>query len=146
MQQVQTQPKHMPTPLKPRVHVLEYELAGYDSNSTKYLVSGFRKGFKLGLTTGTVQHSTAKNHKSASENKQEVYKKLAIESLKERIAGPFLNPPFQNLVCSPLGLIPKNIPGQFRLIHDLSFPKGAILSIHIFHRKIQQFNMTVLIL
>jgi hypothetical protein len=26
MQQVQTQPKHMPTPLKP--HVLEYELAG----------------------------------------------------------------------------------------------------------------------
>jgi hypothetical protein len=43
---------------------------------------------------------TAKNHKSASENKQEVYKKLAIESLKERIAGPFLNPPFQNLVCS----------------------------------------------
>jgi hypothetical protein len=58
MQQVQTQPKHMPTPLKP--HVLEYELAGYDSNSTKYLVSGFRKGFKLGLTTGTVQHSTAK--------------------------------------------------------------------------------------
>jgi hypothetical protein len=59
------------------------------SNSTKYLVSGFRKGFKLGLATGTVQHSTAKNHKSASENKQEVYKKLAIESLKERIAGPF---------------------------------------------------------
>jgi hypothetical protein len=70
--------KHMPTPLKP--HVLEYELAWYDSNSTKYLVSDFRKGFKLGLTTGTVQHSTAKNHKSASENKQEVYKKLAIES------------------------------------------------------------------
>ena len=119
----------MPTPLKP--HVLEYELAGYDSNSTKYLVSGFRKGFKLGLATGTVQHSTAKNHKSASENKQEVYKKLAIESLKERIAGPFLNPPFQNLVCSPLGLIPKNIPGKFRLIHDLSFPKGNSINSHI---------------
>ena len=64
----------MPTPLKP--DVLEYELAWYVSNSTKYLVSGFRKGFKLGLT-GTVQHSTAKKHKSASENKQEVYKKLA---------------------------------------------------------------------
>jgi hypothetical protein len=54
----------MPTPLKP--HVLEYELAGYDSNSTKYLVSGFRKGFKLGLT-GTVQLSTAKNHQSSWE-------------------------------------------------------------------------------
>ena len=119
----------MSTPLKP--HVLEYEIAGYDSNSTKYLVSGFRKGFKLGLATGTVQHSTAKNHKSASENKQEVYKKLAIESLKERIAGPFLNPPFQNLVYSPLGLIPTNIPGKFRLIHDLSFPKGNSINSHI---------------
>lgn len=31
--QVQTQPK-MPTPLKP--HVLEYELAGYDTNGTNY--------------------------------------------------------------------------------------------------------------
>lgn len=118
----------MPTPLKP--HVFEYELAGYESNSIKYLVSGFHEGFKLGLT-GTVQHSSARNHKSASENKQEVYKKLAKESLKERIAGPFLNPPFHNLVCSPLGLIPKNIPGKFRLIHDLSFPKGNSINSHI---------------
>ena len=77
----------MSTPLKP--HVLEYELAGYDSNSTKYLVTGFRKGFKLGLTTGTVQHSTAKKHKSATENKQEVYKKLAKESLKEKNCRAF---------------------------------------------------------
>jgi hypothetical protein len=51
--------------------------------------------------------------------------------LKERIAGPFLSPPFQNLVCSPLGLIPKNIPGKFRLIHDLSFPKGNSINSHI---------------
>jgi hypothetical protein len=52
-------------------------------------MSGFRKGFKLGLTTSTVQHSTAKKHKSATENKQEVYKKLAKESLKERMQGFF---------------------------------------------------------
>lgn len=78
-----------------------------------------------------MQHSTAKNHKSTSENDQEVYKKIAKESLKERIAGPFLNLPFQNLVCSPLGLIPKNIPGKFRLIHDLSFPKGNSINSHI---------------
>ena len=77
----------MPTPLKP--HVLEYELAGYDSNSTKYLVSGFRKGFKLGLTTGTAQHSTAKNHKSASENKQEVYKKISDRITKRKNCRAF---------------------------------------------------------
>jgi hypothetical protein len=53
----------------------------------------------------------------------------------------FLNPPFQNLVCSSLGLIPKNIPGKFRLIHDLSFPKGNsnychILQVHIQVREV----------
>jgi hypothetical protein len=27
------------------------------------------------------------------------------------------------LNCSPLGLVPKNVPRKFRLIHDLSYPK-----------------------
>ncbi|KAK6175768.1 hypothetical protein SNE40_014161 [Patella caerulea] len=38
--------------------------------------------------------------------------------------GPFLDPPFKNLRCSPLGVIPKQEKGTFRLIHDLSFPLG----------------------
>ncbi|XP_050390001.1 uncharacterized protein LOC126808959 isoform X3 [Patella vulgata] len=38
--------------------------------------------------------------------------------------GPFLEPPFPNLRCSPLGVIPKQEKDTFRLIHDLSFPLG----------------------
>lgn len=41
-----------------------------------------------------------------------------------RIAGPFELIPIFNLVISPLGLIPKAEKGKFRIIHDLSFPKG----------------------
>ena len=41
-----------------------------------------------------------------------------------RIAGPFNTIPFPNAFISPLGLIPKKVAGLFRLIHDLSFPKG----------------------
>ena len=41
-----------------------------------------------------------------------------------RIAGPFPLLPIPNLVISPLGLIPKAEHGKFRIIHDLSFPKG----------------------
>ena len=49
---------------------------------------------------------------------------IASELKLGRIAGPFSAPPFEDFVISPLGLIPKKEPGAFRLIHDLSFPKG----------------------
>ena len=49
---------------------------------------------------------------------------IHVEQTMGRIAGPFVTPPFPNLVISPLGLIPKSEPGKFRVIHDLSFPKG----------------------
>jgi hypothetical protein len=35
----------------------------------------------------------------------------------------FIMIPFQHLNCSPLGLVPKNVPRKFRLIRDLSYPK-----------------------
>jgi len=42
-----------------------------------------------------------------------------------RIAGPFDQPPFQTFICSPLGARPKKESGKIRIIHDLSYPKGA---------------------
>ena len=32
---------------------------------------------------------------------------------------------FENFRISPLGLVPKKAPGEFRLIHHLSFPEGS---------------------
>ena len=40
-----------------------------------------------------------------------------------RILGPFEAPPFPFIAISPLGLVPKKDSGEFRLIHDLSYPK-----------------------
>jgi len=108
---------------------LAIELQGYDSELYNTLIEGFKFGFKLGLE-GDIPHRISKNHKSATENSTKVYEKLAKESLKGRIAGPFASPPLRNLVCSPLGLIPKNVPGKFRLIHDLSFPKNSGCSVN----------------
>ena len=42
----------------------------------------------------------------------------------DRIAGPFDQPPFESFWVSPLGLVPKKVPGEYRMIHHLSFPKG----------------------
>ena len=41
-----------------------------------------------------------------------------------RLAGPFASPPFPQFRVSPLGLVPKKTPGEYRLIHHLSFLRG----------------------
>ena len=50
--------------------------------------------------------------------------KLEQELAAKRLAGPFKSPPFQTFCVSPLGLVPKKTPGEFRLIHHLSHPQG----------------------
>ena len=34
-------------------------------------------------------------------------------------------PPYPNLICSPIDLVPKKVEGEFRLIHHLSYPHGS---------------------
>ena len=54
--------------------------------------------------------------------------KLNKEVLSRRIIGPFDTPPFENFRIFPLGLVPKKAPGEFRLIHQLSFPEGSTVN------------------
>ena len=42
-----------------------------------------------------------------------------------------MSPPFPNIQVSPLGLVPKKAPGEFRLIHHLSFPEGDSINSNI---------------
>ena len=44
------------------------------------------------------------------------------------MAGPFDSPPFGTFRLSLLGLIPKKTPGEFRMIHHLSFPDGSLIN------------------
>lgn len=53
---------------------------------------------------------------------------LQSELAAGRIIGPFSSPPCPNFVSSPLGVIPKKEPGSFRVIHDLSLPKGQSIN------------------
>ena len=45
--------------------------------------------------------------------------------LAGRVLGPFKHPPFDNFRVSPLVVIPKKQPGEYRMIHHLSFPNGG---------------------
>ena len=62
---------------------------------------------------------------SALENPLAVDVKLKKELDAQRLAGPFQSPPLSPFWVSPLGVVPKKVPVEFRLIHHLSFPKGS---------------------
>ena len=72
-----------------------------------------------------------KNLLSATTYPKAVDEKLAKEIQLGRIVGPFDGQPFPVFHVSPLGLIPKKVPGEFRLIHHLSFSEGKSINSHI---------------
>ena len=44
----------------------------------------------------------------------------------KRFAGPFEQPPFENFIQSPIGLVPKSgNSGETRLIFHLCYPRGG---------------------
>ena len=97
---------------------------GYNPLFTKTLISGFSYGFHLHFH-GSVICNESRNLPSALANSNVVDQKLSKELAACRIAGPFPTAPFHPFRVSPLGLVPKKTPGEFRLIHHLSFPRGA---------------------
>ena len=112
----------LPTPI--RQNVLDQLLIGYDKSEIEYLNSGFKKGFSIGYVGDRVSR-LSKNLISCFEKPEEVQKKLQKETALGRIAGPFIEPPFQaDYIISPIGIVPKSETGQFRLIQHLSFPEN----------------------
>ncbi len=93
----------------------------------KFLFFGFSHGFHIPYT-GERSFRLAHNHKSCRDNPDFLHDHLQKETKAGRIVGPFSTPPFRNLQCSPLALIPKKDSDSFRLIHDLSFPEGASIN------------------
>ena len=99
-------------------------LEGYTHSTAEFLISGFTYGFPIHFQ-GERHSRKANNLLSALENPRAVDAKLAKELDAQRLAGPFQSPPLSPFWVSPLGVVPKKVPGEFRLIHHLSFPKGS---------------------
>ena len=112
----------VPTPIRP--NVLDQYLTDYDQTKRKTLVHGFTSGFSLGAGIN-FPSNTFRNHPSVSQHEQFVELKISKEIQQRRVKGPYTAPPLPNFVCSPLGVVPKKIPGTYRIIHDLSFPRNG---------------------
>ena len=104
------------------LHTLEHCLYDYPHQKVaSALLQGFRYGFHLEYS-GNRQGRLARNHKSARDKPAIVWQKLLKEISLGRIAGPFKHPPFEQLIVSPTGLVPKKTPAEYRLIFYLSYP------------------------
>ena len=112
----------LPTPVM--VSNLRILLDGNAPQLVDILLCGVSFGFRIHFQ-GAEQSFEARNLRSVLENPAAVDAKLQKELGAGRLAGPFISPPFKNFRVSPLGLVPKKQPGEFRMIHHLSFPKGT---------------------
>ncbi len=110
----------LPIPVK--FEALEKHLEGFDKDKLDLLQSGFKEGFKI-FFDGKDTSLESRNSKSALLNPKAVTKKLQNELDMGRIAGPFRDKPFRGkFKCSPLAIREKEMPGQYCLLHDLSYP------------------------
>ena len=114
----------LPTPINP--HNLSVVLRGYPQAST--IVRGFTHGFSLHYE-GPDHSLELRNSVSAHRHSSFLENYIGSELHQGRIAGPFISPPFSHFVVSPIAVVPKKVPGTFRVIHDLSQPKpGSVNS------------------
>jgi len=90
-------------------------------------MDGFQNGFSLQYT-GPRTSRNSRNLRSAVANPDILLSKIKKEVNEGRVAGPFSEPPFENLIVSPLGLVPKKQKGEFRMIHHLSYPEGGSIN------------------
>ena len=105
----------------------EHLLNGYSPALKRYLVDGFRFGFRIHFI-GEISPFESPNLKSALQSPEVVFTKLMKEIDAGRIVGPFSNAPFPVFRTSPIGIVPKKTPNDFRLIHYLSYPKGSSIN------------------
>lgn len=91
------------------------------------LEHGFECGFSLNYTGSRIPRDS-KNLKTTSDYPEIVRQKIKAEIAAGRVRGPFPCRPISTLRTSPIGLVAKKTPGEFRLIHHLSYPEGNSLN------------------
>ena len=89
-----------------------------------YVIRGLVEGFALEYE-GPFKFRAPANLPSASQDPQIIRDKLTKEISLGRMLGPFDTSPLPNLMCSPVGLVPKKNSDEMRMIMHLSYPYGT---------------------
>ena len=115
------------------VHRLKQYIGACEAGLRDALVDGFSNGFRIPsyINRSSVSTIGYANHSSACVHSNFVNTNLNHELALGRMAGPFASPTPPDLIIYTLGVVPKKTPGEYRLIHDLSFPKDNSVNSHI---------------
>ncbi len=87
-------------------------------------LDGIAQGVRVGYTGPRTAFRDCDNLTSANDQPDAITADLQKEVDKGRMAGPYDSPPAPNLVCSPIGAVPKD-DNDWRRIHHLSWPRGG---------------------
>ena len=108
-------------------HVWDAALSTHpDTRFASFIQRGLTAGFRIGFHPAQVDLQTCcRNHPSAYDHPEVVHSAIQTEVHVGRLV-PVTHP----VHTSPMGLVPKSSsrPGEFRLILDLSSPKGHALN------------------
>ena len=74
-----------------------------------------------------LEHASC-NLKSAGDHPEVVATYLAKECQLGRVGGPFASPPFPNMQCHPIGVVPKKEQKKIRINLHLSHPPGESIN------------------
>jgi hypothetical protein len=110
----------------------EHELLSYNLLDTFSDVPySICHGFDLGIHSIPPHTYIPDNHSSAIQHPHEVKAYINTELSHGRYTGPFSPSRLEALIgpfrTSPLGVVPKPTPGEFRLVQDFSYPRNDAL-------------------
>ena len=95
-----------------------------DRKWVEQLLQGIQYGFRIGLKPSAACKSAPGNLPSAQGQQQLITEYLQHQVRDGLMLGPYAPHECQGVVVSPIGVVPKRTPGAFRVIVDLSSPKG----------------------
>lgn len=97
-----------------------------DKQFVNYILKGIEQGFRIGCHVDSPLQSAKHNMLSASQHQEIIDNYLKEECARGHVAGPFKEEQAIGMHISRFGVIPKKSqPGKWRLIVDLSHPKGS---------------------
>ena len=98
-----------------------------DAAYRDYIIQGLQQGFRVGFQYGRCHCTgTSANMQSAVRQPEVIDEYLAREVRLGRVMGPLEPGRYPEVQINRFGLVPKNHqPGKWRLVVDLSHPRGA---------------------
>ena len=109
-------------------HLKTHNDQNFARTLSKYIIEGVPIGYK-----GPPISHVCPNWNSTLQFREKVIKTLATDVALGRKSGPFLSPPLEGFVGSPMGAFLKKHSNKVRVIHDLSWPPGRSVNSGITH-------------